>query len=477
MPVLERGGSPQSDAVATPAFDGAAGCATASGLAEQAAHYLSQALRLLNEPRGGQRRAQHRELHELAIARASRALLALAEAQRAHGEEARAAAALRRTSAAARSTLAQAHAAKAEDALHGAGQLSLSAQRAPTRVACDDGWRRVAALTARAEDSAQRAAELAATFLHEGPSAPARKAQAAARRAQHAALAARRITEARNDAYTFHTSSAFSFGEGWYLAAAAVLAGVSIQIEPGSGAAAAERFLHDAGLASQILPYRSRPRAMKHTTELIARAFRADASSAQRRLRAAFLGDAPLERAVREWIEQRVQALSPSPAHKVLLWIRAGVHHANRNTRYPELVELTRRTLQAGLVPILIGDALRDGPPPPGALDMILFWRDPIFRGLEMRRRQLQFFEHLRARHGLIGQVGVTTAGMDGPALMGLPTLYLTDAPNVRMGEWVGAVPGYEEVVREGDYLERISQTLSAWLRAETPSGAPRSRP
>lgn len=94
-----------------------------------------------------------------------------------------------------------------------------------------------------------------------------------------------------------------------------------------------------------------------------------------------------------------------------------------------------------------------------------------------MRRRQLQFFEHLRARHGLIGQVGVTTAGMDGPALMGLPTLYLTDAPNVRMGEWVGAVPGYEEVVREGDYLERISQTLSAWLRAETPSGAPRSRP
>ena len=50
-----------------------------------------------------------------------------------------------------------------------------------------------------------------------------------------------------------------------------------------------------------------------------------------------------------------------------------------------------------------------------------------------MRRAQLQFFEHLRRAHGLVGQLGVTTAGMDGPALMGLPTMYLTDAPNVRM--------------------------------------------
>ena len=80
-----------------------------------------------------------------------------------------------------------------------------------------------------------------------------------------------------------------------------------------------------------------------------------------------------------------------------------------------------------------------------------------------MRRAQLQFFEHLRERHGLVGQLGVTTAGMDGPALMGLPTMYLTDAPNVRMREWVGAVPGYQEVVRESGYLERVSRVLSEW--------------
>ena len=80
-----------------------------------------------------------------------------------------------------------------------------------------------------------------------------------------------------------------------------------------------------------------------------------------------------------------------------------------------------------------------------------------------MRRAQLQFFEHLRERHDLVGQLGVTTAGMDGPALLGLPTMYLTEAPNVRMREWVGAVPGYHEVARESGYLERVSRVLCEW--------------
>ena len=94
---------------------------------------------------------------------------------------------------------------------------------------------------------------------------------------------------------------------------------------------------------------------------------------------------------------------------------------------------------------------------------MILFWKDPVFRKADSRRAQLQFFEHLRQAHALVGQVGVTTAGMDGPALMGLRTLYLTDAPNVRMREWVGAVPEYRELVRAPGYLEQIAHTLRDW--------------
>jgi hypothetical protein len=128
-----------------------------------------------------------------------------------------------------------------------------------------------------------------------------------------------------------------------------------------------------------------------------------------------------------------------------------------------ELVELTRRVTEAGYLPILIGDALRDGAVPAGAVDMILFWKDPVFRGDDARRAQLQFFEHLREAHDVVGQLGVTTAGMDGPALMGMPTMYLTDAPNVRLGAWVGAVPGYREIVRESGYLDRVSGGLTEW--------------
>ncbi len=42
-----------------------------------------------------------------------------------------------------------------------------------------------------------------------------------------------------------------------------------------------------------------------------------------------------------------------------------------------------------------------------------------------MRRAQLQLFEELKRRHRLVGQLRVTTAGMDGPALMGLATVYI----------------------------------------------------
>ncbi len=81
----------------------------------------------------------------------------------------------------------------------------------------------------------------------------------------------------------------------------------------------------------------------------------------------------------------------------------------------------------------------------------------------DMRRAQLQLFEELRCRHGLIGPIGVTTAGMDGPALMGLPTLYLTQERNVRLGKWVGVVPGYQEVVRTPGYFDIICSTLHRW--------------
>ncbi|WP_437675320.1 hypothetical protein [Sorangium sp. So ce131] len=417
-------------------------------------------------------RERYRRLLEGAIEQADRAVAA-AEQERAALQEHEFAAGEERLLAArrgARSTLARAHAARAEDALHGAGQLSLSAQRAPTREACDDGWQRVEEIVTGAEASA-RAAAISAAELEAGSprSKIARAARAAAHKAEGAARAARRIVEERNHAYTFHTDSGFSFGEGWYVAAAAVLAGTAIQVEPGkAGTAPAEAFLRDAGLSDHLQAYRPRPRAVKQTTEIVARAFRADPSTAQRRLRAAFLGDVPIPESVTGWVDRRLAgARAGAPRRrKVLLWIREGLHHPHRNTRLAELLELTDLVQHTGLVPVLTGDALPGGQTPEGAVDMTLFWKDPTFRQLDMRRAQLQFFEHLKRAHGLVGQLGVTTAGMDGPALMGLPTMYLTDATNVRMRAWVGAVPGYQEVVRERGYIERVRRVLSGWAAA-----------
>ena len=416
-------------------------------------------------------RDRHRRQLEHAIDIANRALAATEEEGGNEG-----------TRAGACSTLVQAHAARAQDARHGAGQLSIGAQRAPTCAACDDGWQRVEEIVAVAEASALLAARLAAELDNN-------TAWKAARAAETAARDARRIVDERNHAYTFHADPGFSFGEGWYLAAAAVLAGVAIQIEPGQPQTPqAERFLRDVGLgsdmetlggfpclpavvrgqqswptshATRLQPYRSRPRANKHLPEIVARAFRADPLSAQRKLRAAFLGDAPMPQTVIDWADRKLAGVSAG--RKVLLWVRYGAHHPTRNTTYSELVELARRALAANLVPVLVGDAIRGGEIPSGAVDMTLFWKEPIFQGVDMRRAQLQFFEHLKGAHGLVGQLGVTTAGMDGPALMGLPTVYLTGAPNLRLGTWVGTVPGYREVVRGDGYLERVSDRLRRW--------------
>ncbi len=386
-----------------------------------------------------------REEHRRYLARAIDLACAAAESDDADPE----------TTADARLTLVRAHAARALDARHGAGQLSLGAQRAPTRDDCEDGWQRVEEIVAVAEAAAGAATRVAITL-----DKPA--AWKVARLAEGAARDARRIVDERNHAYTFHADPGFSFGEGWYLAAAAILADVRIQIEPGKPQTLqAEQFLRDAGLSPCLRPYRSRPRANKHLPEIVARAFRADPLSAQRRLQSAFLGTAPIPRAIIDWADARL-AGAPD-RRKVLVWIRHGAHHPSRNTSHAELVELTRRTLAAGLTPILIGDAVRDGPVPADAVDATLFWKEPLFQDAHMRRAQLQVFEHLKAAHGLVGQLGVTTAGMDGPALMGLATMYLTEAPNLRLGTWVGAVPGYQEIVRNHDYLDRIGQTLSRW--------------
>jgi hypothetical protein len=350
--------------------------------------------------------------------------------------------------------LVQAFAARGEDARYGAGQLSRGSQRAPTLEDCEDGWQRVEEIVGTAEAAAVAASHFARLL-------DTAKARELARRAEGAGKAARHIILDRNRAYTFHADPGFSFGEGWYLAAAALFAGLAIQIRPGAAQELpARRFLVDAGLAGAICRYRPRPASPKHLTHIIAGAFRADPSAAQRTLRAGFLGTESPSAELRSWVAGK---MGGKAEQKVLLWVRTGDHDAQRNTCFHELRQLSELLVNAGLTPIFFGDNVPPEFVPPYAVNLTLCWKEPLFQGEEMRRAQLQLFEELRCRHGLVGQIGVTTAGMDGPALMGLPTLYLTREHNVRLGKWVGAVPGYQEVVREPGYFDIIRTTLQQW--------------
>lgn len=421
----------------------------ANSLAAEAAAALAEALDQTQSLHLPGVRERHRRKLERAIELASQVIDSAADDER--GFE---------SIALARLTLVTAHAARAQDARHGASQLSQSAQRAPTSGDCEDGWRKVEEIVANCEASAAEAAQLAAVLDDAAASKAAQEASSAAREA-------RRIIDERNHAYTFHTDPGFSFGEGWYLAAAAVLVGVTIQIEPDKPQTTqAERFLRDAGLGPSLVPYRSRPRANKALPEIVARAFRADPLLAQAKLRAAFLGDSPIPETIVDWTARTLAGAFQRK--RVLIWVRCAAHHPTRNSKATELLELCRVAIARELEPVLIGDALDGAQIPAGARDMTLFWKLPIFQEADMRRAQLQLFETMKCAHGLVGQLGVTTAGMDGPALMGLPTMYLTDAPNVRLGKWVGAVPGYEEIVRDGRHLEQIDGTLRNWARRVT---------
>ena len=357
-----------------------------------------------------------------------------------------------------RKLLVQAHAARAEDARYGVGALSRSAQRAPTLKDCEEGWQKVATIVDNARESADEARRLANEVGDF-------RAEKLAERAERAAHLAETTLAARNRAYTFFTTPGFSFGEGWYLAAASLFAELTIQVRTSTPQERqALQFLNDVGLAERLVPYRPRPASPKHLTDIIATTFERDPQAAQKKLRDAFLGQQPASAPIVEWLKGQ---MGTDIGPKVLLWTRISDHDPHRNTAFDELACLGQLIANMGITPVFFGDAIPKGLDLSGGIDLTLCWRNPLFQTLSMRRDQLQLFEVLRRRHHLVGQIGVTTAGMDGPALMGLPTAYLTDKPNVRLGKWVGNVPGYEEVVRDSDYLVRLRDHALRWRQAK----------
>src|SRR5262249_39806033 len=112
-----------------------------------------------------------------------------------------------------------------------------------------------------------------------------------------------------------------------------------------------------------------------------------------------------------------------------------------------QLKELLKQT---GRKPVLVGDR-------PGkditadTINMIKFWdEEPFktFKGLDTRIAQLRMFEYMRGAGIDLLSIGMRSGAMEGPALLGIPTIYIEEIGNQqheRMEKWLGKVPGWSQ--------------------------------
>jgi hypothetical protein len=130
-------------------------------------------------------------------------------------------------------------------------------------------------------------------------------------------------------------------------------------------------------------------------------------------------------------------ALVDPLAPKVLIWVRRrGDHDPARDASPQSLFQLATAAQARGMTPVFVGppadEALPDG------IDLTGHWRDPAFAGEGGLRAQLHMFDLLHREYGVVGQIGLKSGGMDGPALTGMPTISIGEPADRRMRRWDG---------------------------------------
>eukprot|EP00051_Salpingoeca_urceolata_P012250 m.151926 g.151926 ORF g.151926 m.151926 type:complete len:378 (-) comp17427_c0_seq1:443-1576(-) len=158
--------------------------------------------------------------------------------------------------------------------------------------------------------------------------------------------------------------------------------------------------------------------------------------------------------------------------NKYLVWIRNGAREASRDTTQEYLNAMLAAVALQGGVPLLIGQRN-------GALNindtncsLLEFFTDKAFLVNNGFARQLYMFQQLMTCYGVVGQLGVKSGGMDGPALLGLPTITIDVEHAVgevtRMASWGRYMPGYRTVY---NYRHKWS-ALKEYKRAGAGAGA-----
>jgi hypothetical protein len=175
-----------------------------------------------------------------------------------------------------------------------------------------------------------------------------------------------------------------------------------------------------------------------NATKAITAAFAKDAAAARQRLLDRWIGT------MRKADELDVKAAVPEAIRdharpKLLVWSRVSDYEPERNMTAEVLEQLVQRAVSLGIRPILLGNPLAEAQlRARGDVDVLFgHWKLPGLATPDTYQRQLCFAHLLRRDHRVLGAVGVKSGTLDGPALLGMPTVQLESKhdPKVSQGE------------------------------------------
>lgn len=158
-----------------------------------------------------------------------------------------------------------------------------------------------------------------------------------------------------------------------------------------------------------------------------------------------------------EWVRRMFP--EGSSASYALLWFRRsgarGGAHRELDTSVSAtsdlITALRASTFIKNLRIVIIGDSGHGLSAPEIDVDLTEYWKDQRspFYNAPTRHNQLALFGYLKKSGFNVLSIGMRSGGMEGPALLGIRTIYMQEVLNFqegRMEHWEGKVPGYQRV-------------------------------
>ncbi|HWC27099.1 MAG TPA: hypothetical protein VG474_11000 [Solirubrobacteraceae bacterium] len=162
----------------------------------------------------------------------------------------------------------------------------------------------------------------------------------------------------------------------------------------------------------------------------------------------------PSEDQLKEYLKDK--GIVPEKKY-ALLWVRlsakrrSGGAHPELDTSVQGVRDLKAALKEGGRDVIIVGDRPNKTDVLEDAIDMVEFWNDDAFKaftGLQGRLAQLRLFDYMVRKGYDVVSIGMRSGAMEGPALLGMPTVYIEEQGNLqheRMEKWLSKVPGWTQ--------------------------------